>query len=270
MEKLTSYESKVLEEIREWENEEPGVLAKTMGFLFSWVPDCIVPETLISSALKGADAAAEFFTDKGDILRDGQVSKIEDLMYKDIELSDEMASSIKKWALAIAAGEGGATGTGGAPAMAADIAFIIPFAIRTIRKIGLCYGFECNGREGRNIVLNILTAAGANTVKEKTIAIANLTAIKVMVQKTTWKELERLAAEQAAKGVAGKESFIMAIKHAAKQLGINLTKRKALQAVPIIGAGVGAIMNASFLDDVSDAATNSFRKLWLAENKKID
>ena len=55
----------------------------------------------------------------------------------------------------------------------------------------------------------------------------------------------------------------------AKQLGINITKRKAAQAIPIIGAGVGAAMNLAFINDVSWAARRAFQEKWLIDNNKI-
>ena len=41
---------------------------------------------------------------------------------------------------------------------------------------------------------------------------------------------------------------ILSIKQAAKMIGINLTKRKSLQSIPVIGSGVGALMNGSFIN----------------------
>ena len=83
------------------------------------------------------------------------------------------------------------------------------------------------------------------------------------MQKQTWKEIERRAAQS-----AGKEFGIIAIKNLCKQLGINLTKRKALQVIPGVGAAVGAAVNADFLRDVGYAARRVYQKRWLEENGK--
>ena len=60
----------------------------------------------------------------------------------------------------------------------------------------------------------------------------------------------------------------MCIKNLAKQLGINITKRKALQTIPIVGAGIGAVMNAAYITDITEAAIRIYEKRWLNDNGK--
>jgi hypothetical protein len=50
-----------------------------------------------------------------------------------------------------------------------------------------------------------------------------------------------------------------------KQLGINITKRKALAAIPVIGAAIGGTVNYWYLNDVCWAARRSFQERWLKE-----
>ena len=89
--------------------------------------------------------------------------------------------------------------------------------------------------------------------------------MKVIIAKTTRKKI----AEKAAQDRVSTEAAIIAIKQLAKQLGINLTKRKALQAIPVVGGLVGASMNLSYINDIAWAARRSFQERWLMENDKI-
>jgi len=50
---------------------------------------------------------------------------------------------------------------------------------------------------------------------------------------------------------------------------INLAKRKALAATPIIGAVMGCPVNVWFIKEVGWAARRSFQEKWLIENHKI-
>ena len=59
------------------------------------------------------------------------------------------------------------------------------------------------------------------------------------------------------------------IKNLAKQLGVNLTKRKALHAIPAIGALVGASVNGWYIKEVGWTARRAFQERWLLENHKI-
>lgn len=157
--------------------------------------------------------------------------------------------------------EGGITGATGVFGLAADIPAIITLALRTIHKIGLCYGFEANNEMDDQFVLAILSASGANSVSEKTAALSMLRSVEITIAKRTWKAM----AEKTAQQQISKEGAIIAIKDIAKQLGINLTKRKALQAIPAVGAIIGSSVNGWYIKDVGWAARRAFQERWLVD-----
>ena len=256
--------------IKAWENEEPGVVSKTFGKLLSPVGKLIsvvVPEKVIESAINAANAAAQYLTDTADVLRDGNVESIEELRTKDLKLCDQMADSVHNWAVGIATAEGVAGGFVGLPGLAADIPFITTLALRTIHKIGVCYGYVAdasNAEEEKAFVLGVLAAANASTLGEKASFILGLKQISLLIQRNAWKKLAEM----------GSASFlaksIVSVRQAAKLIGVNLTKRKASQSIPFIGGAVGAALNASFINDIAWAARRSYQRRWLEENKVIE
>lgn len=256
--------------IKAWENEEPGVVSKTFGKLLSPVGKLIsvvVPEKVIESAINAANAAAQYLTDTDDVLRDGKVESIEELRTKDLKLCDQMADSVHNWAVGIATAEGVAGGFVGLPGLAADIPFITTLALRTIHKIGVCYGYVAdvsNAEEEKAFVLGVLAAANASTLGEKASFILGLKQISLLIQRNAWKKLAEM----------GSTSFlaksIVSVRQAAKLIGVNLTKRKASQSIPFIGGAVGAALNASFINDIAWAARRSYQRRWLEENKVIE
>ena len=256
--------------IKAWENEEPGVVSKTFGKLLSPVGKLIsvvVPEKVIESAINAANAAAQYLTDTDDVLRDGNVESIEELRTKDLKLCDEMADSVHNWAVGIATAEGVAGGFVGLPGLAADIPFITTLALRTIHKIGVCYGYVAdasNAEEEKAFVLGVLAAANASTLGEKAGFILGLKQISVLIQRNAWKKL----AEMGSANFLAKS--IVSVRQAAKLIGVNLTKRKASQSIPFIGGAVGAALNASFINDIAWAARRSYQRRWLEENKVIE
>lgn len=264
---INSYEQKQLCEIETWEKREPSVVAQAMDKVakpIGAVVNFVIPKKAILGALTTFNDLAGFFTDTGDILRDGNVVRIEDLKQKDLRLSDQMAENVSLWAKGIAATEGGAAGFTGIFGMAVDIPTIITLSLRTIQKIGLCYGYECNTEAEKVLVLNVMSVASSNNFQEKAAAIAALRQIEIAIAKNTWKILAEQAANKQAIPV-----IVMTIKNLAKQLGINITKRKALQAIPVLGAGVGAAMNVAYIADITEAAIRTYQKRWLKDNGKL-
>ena len=268
MNTMNDYEQSQYNEIIKWKEKEPSVQKRTTSFIMKpvvWVTNKIIPQKAIQTALIGANAIAKKFADEKDINRDAKVENIAELKTKDLQVSDKLANNVHNWALAIASTEGGICGAIGLPGMAADIPAIITFSLRTIHKIGLCYGYKSMTQEDIQFVYSIMSAAGANTMQEKNIALHNLVQLNVILTKQTWKKM----AEKMAQNKMSNEAFLITVKGLAKQLGINITKNGAKKAIPIIGAGVGLAMNAAFIQDISWAARRCFQERWLYDNGKV-
>ncbi len=269
MAELNEYEKIQIKEIEKWKNEDPGVVSQTMGKAIeplAWLLRKLVPDAAIRGALYFSNTMAEWLTDTKDVLRDGEVAKVSDLRKKSLELSDKLADSVHNCAIGIAASEGTATGIFGLPATAVDVPVVVTLALRTIHKIGICYGYESTNDTEKKFILGIMAASSANSQSEKVAAIATLRSIETTLAKVTWKKM----AEKAAESQVSKEAAILSIKSLAKQLGVNITKRKALAAIPVVGAIIGGSVNAWFLKECGWAARRAFQERWLIENCKIE
>jgi len=265
--RANAYERNQATKIVKWKEEEPGVISEGFGVILAplvWLVRQVVPEAAMRAALDSVNSLGEWLADTGDIKREGGVSKISDLRSKDMKLSDSIADEVQNWAIGCAVAEGAVTGAGGILTAPVDIPAIMTIATRTIHKIGLCYGFECKTKRDRDFVLGILAASGANEMAEKVAALTVLRSIQVTIAKVTWKRMAQIAARQQ----LSKEGAIIAIKNLAKQLGINLTKRKALAAIPFVGAFVGGSVNGWYIKEVGWAARRVFQERWLVHNRK--
>jgi uncharacterized protein (DUF697 family) len=265
---LDEYEKEQIRAIDEWRREKPGGISTALNFVMfpiSVLIQAIIPQAAIQDVLQRASATAEWLADEGDVIRKGDVSEIEILKRKGLRLSDQLANEVHNWAIGIASAEGVGCGMWGIYGMALDIPFIITFALRTIHKIGLCYGYRNTDEKGKHFVLALLSVAGANTVSEKAEAVKLLRAIDVMIAKQTVKAVVEKAVQQQ----LGKEAVLLSMKNLGRQLGINITERKVLQAIPAIGAAVGGSVNAWFINDVAWAARRAFQERWLIENDRI-
>lgn len=265
----SDYELTQLEQISAWQQEEPGVAAKALGVAvtpLAWLVRQVVPEASMRAALESASATGRWLTDHKDILRDAHVEGIEQLRGIDLARCDELADSVHNWAIGAAVVEGTATGAGGVLAAPLDIPLIITLAMRTIHKIGCCYGFEARSQHDQRFVLGALSAACANSVAEKTAALTLLRTVEVTVARQTWRKI----AEEAAKSALSREAGIIALRDLAKQLGVNLTKRRVLAAIPVVGAAVGGSVNGWFIREVGWSARRVFQERWMRHNGVAD
>lgn len=254
---MNEYERSQSKAIAKWKKEEPRVASKAVGYLLGpvmWGIEKIVPVSAIEAAMEAADWLA---------CKTIPVPSA-DGRGRSLEECDNEANEVHDWAIGYAVSEGGVTGAGGLLGIAVDVPFVVTLSLRTVRRIGQSYGYSVNSSTEdfeKKFALSVLGAATANTMGEKIIALGTLQSIRVAIIKQTWKKMSETAAEQ----VIGREAFIVAIRSLAKQLGVNLTKRKALQIVPLVGAGVGAAINGSFMKDIGWAARRSYQDRWLNE-----
>lgn len=110
-------------------------------------------------------------------------------------------------------------------------------------------------------VLNILRTGSTGDLKAKLECLIGLKQVEQTLLKVTWKKM----GQQLAEGAFGREAALAGIRQFAKSLGIQITKRKALQAIPLVGALVGASFNAAFVNDIGRAAYMSYRRRWIAD-----
>lgn len=266
--KTSKYEKTQIVEIEKWKREEPSVISQSFGIILSpvtWLINKIIPVAAIRGAIDFSSSTAQWLTDSADIIRDGKVENIEELKSKDLDLSDTLANEVHNWAVGIGATVGAGTGAAGLPGLTVDIPAVITLALRTIHKIGVCYGYEARSKLDKDFILGVLSASGANDMSEKLAALTLLRSIEVTIARQTWKAIGQKAATEA----MSREAAIIGLKQLASQLGINLTKRKALQAIPAIGAAVGATVNGWYIKEVGWAARRAFQERWLIDNQKI-
>jgi hypothetical protein len=266
------YEEEQRQAIGKWRDAPPSVLEEALGVIaapVAWLLQKIVPAAAIEGALRGADwLAQQTLPHRADATGDGVVNgagvgdgsanppqKLSEL--------DETAEGVHRWAVGIAIAEGGAAGAVGLAGIAFDIPALVTLSLRTVRNMGACYGYAGDSEAEREFAFGVLSAAGANSIAEKTAALLFLQQLRTTLLRSTFKNMALIAAEQS----LGKEAAIIAVRNLASQLGVNFGKRKMLQAIPLIGAAVGASVNAAFVGDVAWAARRSYQERWLADKR---
>ncbi|WP_177504107.1 EcsC family protein [Anaerosinus sp.] len=264
---MSEYEETQYCLIQQWKSAEPGIIAKALDKVTapaSWVLEKIIPLQGIKYVLDSANSIAKKTTDVEKLKNTAAVAEIKYLRHKGLAISDFLAHDIEKWALGIAATEGAATGWAGFTGLVIDVPAVITLALRTIYKIGLCYGYEGIEVWEQDFVFGILSAAGANTIEEKMAALTMMNEINIVLEE----ESNRLMGEFAKKQL-NRRYAVMTVEKLAKQLGMNMARRKLMQALPVISSGVGAAINVWYINEVVAAAKCSYQERWLIDNQKV-
>lgn len=257
------YEQQQIRAIEEWEDRAPSHLARAVGFFsapLTWAAQKVIPPEAMEQALNAAFGAASAVSGSEDLLQEAkalgfEAATVTDFRQAPLHVSDCLAASVAKWGKGLAGAEGAVTGMTGILGLTADVPALIILAIRTIRKIGYSYGFDTAREEERPFALHCLSAGAANVLEDKKRAVASAKELKTVLDLPSDTAMVKTQGE-----ILSREAFSAAVRNVAKQLCINLARRKAAQVIPIVGGGVGAAMNVFFISDVAEAAQRLYQR----------
>lgn len=261
-------------EIHKWEEEGPGFLAQVGDFIL-WpalkAAEALIPDGVYEAVgkavhgfLSGLGGVSDFTVDRGSIIsgvkkRQGRKTDFASRL----KAADEQANECWNWNIGYGAAEGAGTGALGIFGLAADIPALFTICLREIQEIALCYGYDVTTPEEKEYMLQVLRTGSTGDIKAKMEFLIMLKQIEQILLKVSWK---KMASDLAAKQIS-QLSLLAAVKQFAKSLGIQVTKRKALQSVPIVGALIGASFNATFVNDIGRASYMCYRRRFIAEHE---
>lgn len=262
---LNEYESRQLRLIRDWQARSPGwgtrLLAKPGSKVASAV-QAMVPEDALRVALESVNRVAGKLSDERSILRRASVETLAELRRSSLKTCDDLMRGEQRRAMALAGVGGAAFGVAGAAGMVADVPALIALALRTIHRVGLCYGEDLRQPGQQGLAIGIFALASANSLEEKQTAVHALRAFDAhALEMAAWRD----GVERAAERELAKEAAVFSLNNLASKLGINLSKRKAAGVMPVLGAVVGGSVNAWYLYDIAQVSRYVFQERWLAD-----
>jgi uncharacterized protein (DUF697 family) len=253
----TDYEQDQIDQIKVWRDQPPGLVERATGIALSPVTRLVaglVPPAAIEALLRGSDWLAE------KTIRAPQPPR-DDADAADLQRLDDEARAIRNWAIAYASGEGALAGAAGLLSLPIDIPAVVTLSLRTIRRIGGTYGYAAPNERERQFVYAILSVASANSMQQKQAALDTLRGAETRLLTGNLAALTERAAQRGIRA----ESLLLLARDVAEQLGINLTKRKLLAALPLIGAAIGATVNGWYMRDIAAAAQRAYQERWLRD-----
>ncbi|MGG1677699.1 EcsC family protein [Neobacillus sp. NRS-1170] len=275
---LTDRESRVLNDIREWEKKILNYEAsdfrltyeKYLERSFSLLPEIVQTQffSVIDSwlfYLNGIIQGSQLQMDaKNRILSSGRVflkdiEKIEDLKQLEIDqlqyIADQQIGRHRLYSFV----QGGFAGTGGPLLLGTDIPAMAVINLRAVQLIACVYGFEVNSPYEMMTSLKVFHTA----------------TLPAGIQKDGWSSLmEDLEAKGDPYFYEGKEEITdltwleQPVQQLLKAMVIALFRKKLIQGVPLISMAIGAGANYQLTKNVTDLAHRYYQLRYLMEKEE--
>src|ERR1700761_8426537 len=171
---VRKYEARQVRRIHKWQRRRPGWIARTIELLVSpivYLVRRIIPHSTVENILHGNLAFARRWARHGTTLRSLGVAHHSELTEAELLHSDRTVQRIHGRAVWLAAGVGFVSGVFGIFAMPVGMAAILNIALRTIHRIGLCYGYPADSEAERLFVYYTLSLAGNRRPEDKAVSL---------------------------------------------------------------------------------------------------
>ncbi len=245
---LTPYESEQVREIAAWKSHPPNPFAelfKCVTAAGARLVERVIPEQLAKVAIEKSYDVAEMLARPDDTRRQAGVKDLAELRNHPLEHCDRIASRVCVGSQVWAAVEGAATGAGGVLTTLIDIPLLFILSLRTIIKIGHCYGYPLDARKDRNFVLGVLIAATSGSLATRRKRLDQL------------HELEHFLIHETQEEIVAEEVLSL------------LFQLEVFEDIPAIGAISGGLLNLAFIRRVDLTARRVFQERWLRDSGKV-
>ena len=246
---LTEYEARQVENIAAWKAEFPnpfGELFRRAAQPLAKAAEAIIPDHVALLAIDAAYKASDLAAATRDIEREAGVADIAEMRHQPLEVCDGLSRRVGTFAQGVATVEGALTGAGGVWTTLLDMPLLFTLCLRTIIKIGRCYGYALDRPTDKAWVLGAFAVALSSTKERRLELVARL------------REIEDIMIEQSEEQVVVEEAAAL------------LTQIEVFEDIPVFGAVTGAWLNLSVAHKTDVTARHLFQERWLRDNGKVD
>lgn len=217
-----------------------------------------IPPQAIRRALATAYAASLRLSSREALLSDLKADSLESVRGRPLEQRDAAAQRTAQRAGWLAGGSGAVLGLAGAAGLVADMPALLLIGLRSVLRIGYCYGEETSPA----LAAALFALAAADTESEKSLAWqAALTSpggALTLPQDAVSEAAVRDGLERAAERELAKQALTGSMQRLSATLVQRLGLKKATGAMPLLGAVVGGVVNLRFVYLLSQAARMVF------------
>ena len=243
---LSDYEALQVQQIAQWKSTAPSRLSELVDVAtapLTWVVGHFIPKGVVTKLVTSMEAVAEKADSQTEVLEAAGVSDILDLKNSSLEQCDRLANRFSARAERFAVVESTAAGLGGP-------LFHIPqqliASLRSIMRIGHCYGYPLTRPVDRLVIIDILEIAMVQQPPERQAVLRDL--------------FEAAAARESS--LEGEADLIA-------RTSRNMIAEEALDLVPVVGPAVSFLFDSTFMHSVDETARRVFQERWLRHNGVI-
>jgi len=244
---LSPYEAARVREIAAWKSTRVSRLAEiidTVTAPVTWAVGHFIPRKAVTKVVTSMEWVAHRSDPVNEVLQAAGVGSLAELHQGRLEECDALASMFTARAERFAVVESAASGFGG-PLFHVPAQLIA--ALRSITRIGHCYGYELDDAAGQAMVLDILEVATLDSLEERQRLIERLHAA-----------IDRQEGE-----LPGGEDLL----HRASR---NLIAEEAVDLIPVVGTAVSFLFDSQFMHGVDEAARRIFQERWLRDHGRVE
>jgi len=258
------YEARQIARIRKWQRRRPGWVARMTGFLTSpivWVFHNIIPHSAVEATLHGNLRLARGWARERTTLRALGASSFSELTEADLLHSDRAVRKVHSRAIYLAGGMGFVAGMFGFLALPVSMAGAMNIALRTIHRVGLCYGYAAPTEAEQLFVYYTLSLAGNRKPEEKEVSLRAMRELQTLIASTAPVD----ASDQPIHPTMRHQAFSIAHHDFSREITKQLVEVRLLTSIPVIGAFIGIVVDANYIRSVGWAARHAYQLRWLRE-----
>lgn len=217
----------------------------------------VLPHSAGQRALAAAYATSVRLSQPKSVLKEAKVDSLAALRALPLASCNALARKVSRQSGWLAGGSGAALGIAGVAGLVADAPALLLIALRTLVRIGYCYGEEPSPA----LVAALFALASADTEDEKRTAWQAALSTSAG-QATGGNTLTDAAVRDGLERAAEREFAKQALAGSLQKLGSTLVQRlgvkRAAGLLPVLGAVVGGAVNIRFVYLLSESARMVF------------
>jgi hypothetical protein len=266
---VKKYEARQVRRIQKWQRRRPGWIARTIEFLVSpivYLLRRLIPRSTVENILHGNLSVARRWAREGKTLRSLGVAHPSELAAAELMHSHRTVRRIHNRAVWLAASVGFASGIFGIFALPVGMAAMLNIALRTIHRVGLCYGYPAESEAERLFVYYTLSLARNRRPEDKALSLQAMRELQAAIAA---KPPDPGLLHAPVNDTIRHKAVSIAHHDFSREITRQLVEVRILTSIPGIGGLVALIVDTNYMRSVGWAARHAYQLRWLEERSRL-